>query len=293
MKNIESIILLVSGSVVLLTGCLDDKHRGRNDGCNPGVVFYSLDREADNVLHENVLTGDFYALYSDGSQAGHWLLTPVPDRLPITLDDNNYDLFLIGNLSDAMEQNDGMPTRGIYSRDIRVKPRTDTYFYPANDLHIGYLEDYILERPKKPAIDSIHVKRVVGKVSVHVKDVTVSAQQFRFAMIVSGVARGIDFYRHTLSSPVEVIEYGEITDSKVAIDAICLPSVAQLKVTAQLIDKSTGDVIISKEKLLDELLTPNKHIIVEYVFDAGNLVEFDIIVKDWDTSQDNSSGDAE
>lgn len=291
MKNIESSILLVSSCLVLLTGCIDGKDSEGGDECNPSVIFYSLDREANNVLHQNVLTGNFYALHSDGTLAQQQVLNPVPDKMPLTLGEGNYDLFFIGNLSDAMEQSDVPPGRAS-SSTIRVKARTDAYFYSADDLHIGYLENYTLRRLTKAETDSIHVKRVVGKVSVRVKDVSVSAQQFRFAMVVSGVARGIDFYRHTLSTPVDIVEYGEIVNNKVGIDAICLPSVAQLKVSAQLIEKSSGNVIASHEKLLDELLTPNKHIIVEYTFDSGNFVEFDIIVKDWDPTEDNSSGEA-
>lgn len=291
MKNIESSILLVSSCLVLLTGCIDGKDSEGGDECNPSVIFYSLDREANNVLHQNVLTGNFYALHPDGTPAQQQVLNPVPDKMPLTLGEGNYDLFFIGNLSDAMEQSDAAPGRAS-SSTIRVKARTDAYFYSADDLHIGYLENYTLRRLTKAETDSIHVKRVVGKVSVRVKDVSVSAQQFRFAMVVSGVARGIDFYRHTLSTPVDIVEYGEIVNNKVGIDAICLPSVAQLKVSAQLIEKSSGNVIASHEKLLDELLTPNKHIIVEYTFDSGNFVEFDIIVKDWDPTEDNSSGEA-
>lgn len=288
MKNIESFILLVSGCLALIIGSCTDKG---NYDCSPSVTFYSLDREANNVLQENVFKGDFYALNHDGSLAQHFVLNPVPDKMPLTLEIGNYDLFLIGNLSDAMQLSNGTPDRSSVST-IRVKPRTNNYFYSANDLHIGFLDNYPMQRPSRLITDSIHVKRVVGRVSVRVKDVMVSEQQFRFAMIVSGVAQGIDLYRQPMVTPVDIIEYGEIVDRKVTIDAICFSSIAPLKVTAQLIDKNSGSVILTSMKTLDEVLTPNKHIIVEYTFESGNFVEFDIIVKDWDNNNDNSSGEA-
>lgn len=287
MKNKERFILLVSGCLALIIGSCSGKD---NYDCNPSVTFYSLDREANNVLRENVLTGDFYALNPDGSLAQHKVLNPVPDKMPLTLGMGDYDLFIIGNLSDAMLL-DGT-SGGSSVSAIRVKPRTNEYYYSANDLHIGFLDNYPMQRPSRLITDSIHVKRVVGRVSVHVKDVMVSEQQFRFAMIVSGVAQGINLYRQPIVAPVNIIEYGEIVDRKVAIDAICFSSIAPLKITAQLIDKSSGNVILTNMRTLDEPLTPNKHIIVEYNFSTGNFVEFDIIIKDWDNKNDSSSGEA-
>lgn len=129
-------------------------------------------------------------------------------------------------------------------------------------------------------------------VSVRISGVSEDPSHFRGEMIVSGVAHEVDFFQNVSSTAVDVIEYGAIIKEKVRIDTKCFPSVDSLTVTARLVETATGAVISEASKTLEEMLTPNKQIIIEYKMENGHLVEFDLVVKDWDEDSDSSSEDA-
>lgn len=291
MKNGKTIVLGILAFLALQSGCVRENGGSDEESCRQHLIFYSLDREAANMLHENVASGELYAFHPDGTPAGQWTLNPVPDLYLPLLSDGQYDMAFVGNISDSMEYN-RQSTRASGGGSIRMKLRNATHYRQADDVHIGRLETYVINRNSPDRIDSVHVKRQVGMVSIRIRDIQLDASQFRGEMIVSGVADGVDFFQNISSAPVDVIEYGAITDGKVSIDAKCFPSVNPLVVTARLTEIATGEVISEVSKTLEEMLTRNKHIIIEYKMEVDHLVEFDLIVKDWDNSSDSSSDDA-
>lgn len=291
MRNGKTIVLGILAFLAVQSGCVRENGGSDEESCRQHLIFYSLDREAVNMLHQNVAAGDLYAFHPDGTIVGQWTLNPVPDLYLPLLSDGQYDMAFVGNVSDSMEYN-RPSTRASGGGSIRIKLRDATHYRQADDVHVGRLEAYVIDRNSPDRIDSVHVKRQVGMVSIRISGIQLDALQFRAEMIVSGVADGVDFFQNISSVPVDIIEYGAITDEKVSIDTKCFPSVNPLVVTARLTEIATGTIVSEVSKTLEEMLTRNKHIIIEYKMEVDHLVEFDLIVKDWDDSSDTSSDDA-
>lgn len=290
MKNGKTIVWGILAFVALQTACVREKDDSNEESCRQHLIFYSLDREANNVLHENIAAGELYAFQPNGTVAGQWTLNPLPALYLPLLPAGQYNMVFVGNVSDSMEYNSSA-TRAS-GGNIKVKLRDDIHYRQADDVHIGKIEAYNVDPTSMDRIDSVHVKRQVGMVSIRISDIQLDSLQFRGEMIISGVANGVDFFQNVSSTAVDVIEFGAITGGKVSIDAKCFPSVNPLIVTARLTEVATGAVVSETSKTLEEMLTRNKHIIIEYKVDVHDLVEFDLIVKDWDFSSDSSSDDA-
>lgn len=292
MKNGKIAVWSVLVFVALQSACVREGDHDGNELCKQHLNFYSFDREANNVLHQNVATGVLYAFNSDGTLAGEWTLNPVPDLYLPLLPAGKYDMTFVANVSDSMEYN-RPSTRATGGGSIKVKLRDGIHYRQADDVHVGKLEAYSINPDNPGRIDSVNVKRQVGMVSIRIGDIPLDPLLFRAEMIVSGIAQGIDFFQNPSPVAVNVIEYGAITNQKVRIDAKCFPSVNSLIVNARLVEIATGAVISEASKTLEELLTPNKQIIIEYKMVVNDLVEFDIIVKDWDNDSDTSLDDAQ
>lgn len=293
MRNNKSTLWLILLAVSLPAACIKEEDGKRGGECEQRIVFYSLDREANNVLHANVPAGDLYAFSSTGALVQTWAQNPVPDLYTLPLPAGQYDVVFVGNALANTRYNRPVTRGTLPGGSLIVIPNDANYYKQADDVHVGNLLAYTINPNYHSRVDSLHIKRMVGMVSVRIQTLGLSAAAFRAEMIIHGVASGVDFYQHPIPSSVDVIEYGEIVNEKISINAKCFPSIEPLTVTVRIIDKNTGNTVSIAEKTVEEMLTRNKQIIIDYNFQGGNLVELDVVVKDWDRNTDVDSGNAQ
>lgn len=251
-----------------------------------GLRFYALNREGVDEFPK-VIQNIHLSAYQQSTFVGDWSL-PAQRYLEPALPKGDYKLLAFANLSDAV-------TYDKHLTYIRLKEGSDGYYQQGVDLFFG--KKTYLSRPytyqKAPLNDSIYLNRAVGKVRVIINNIPLDPRDYNCEVIVSGTAIGLDGFNQPLPQPVKVINTGKIVNKKMQIDVVCFPSLETLKVETNLRNQLATNQDYQLSRTLNELVTPNKLIIVEYDYQSsGTIVELHITVVDWDDKSESSSEEA-
>lgn len=276
---------ILSALLLSVASCIKDDS-DRQCTKEHGLRFYALNREGvdefQSVIHNIQLSA-----YQQSTFVADWKL-PAQSYVVPPLPGGNYTVTAFANLSDSFSYDDPLTY-------VRLKEKPDGYYQPGGDLYFG--EKFFMSRPDmhqpKPYNDSVYLNRAVGKVRVIINKIPLAAKDYEGEIIVSGTSVGLDKFNHPLAEPVKVINKGKIINTKLVIDAVCFPSIETLKIETNLHNLLASNQDYKLNRILNESMTPNKLIIVEYEFQSSNtIVELHITVVDWDDKSENSSEEA-
>lgn len=273
-------------SVLLLSviSCIDED----DDTCTEehGLHFYALDREGNDefadVIHNIQLSA-----YQQNMFIADWELPAQPYVVPV-LPEGTYRLVAFANLNDTLSYD-------LSQNDIRLKKDSGVFYRPGTDLFYG--ENDFVSTPGQHRDthenDSLFLHRAMGKVRVIINKIPLDARNYIGEVVVSGTALGVDKFNHPLKQPIQVMNTGKIVNGKMQIDVVCFPSVETLKVETHLHNNRASNQDYLLNRTLNELLSPNKLIIVEYEYQSSNtIVELHITVVDWDDQTEHTTEEA-
>ena len=288
-KPLLSTLLLIP----LFIGCISSDSGYVNESCQhkQTLSLYSLDRENKDVLNSAVKHGELLVYNESGVLVHSQYFDPMPPSVTLDLPHGVYNLLITGNVSDNMNYNSPNSRSGA-NHYISHKAQDDEHHHHADSIHLGRLPNYTIGDATPDTLNSVHIKRMVGMVSVIINNVKQDSSQYYFNLIVSGTSSGINLHQELDSTSILIRKPGAIIDEKAQIDAVCFPSVDTLKVKIQLIDKQNESIVAEIEKSMIENLQRNKWIGLEYEFKQGEFIELGWVIKDWTNNQENETGPA-
>lgn len=284
MRKRKIAFCLLSVLLLSIVSCIDEDE----DACTSehGLYFYALNREGvdefKDVIHHIRLSA-----YQQNVFIADWTLPAQPYVVPV-LPAGTYLLAAFANLSDTFSYD-------VPLTDVRLKERPTGFYQPGSDLFYG--EKVFLNRSdslhETAKNDSLFLHRAMGKVRIIINKIPLDARDYTGEVVVSGTAVGVDKFNHPLHVPVKVMQTGTIVNEKLLIDVVCFPSVDTLKVETRLRSRMVSNQDVRLSRVLNELLSPNKLIIVEYEYKSPNvIVELHITVVDWDDVTEKTTEEA-
>lgn len=284
MRKRKIAFCLLSVLLLSIVSCIDEDE----DACTGehGLYFYALNRKGDNEF-KDVIHNIQLSAYQQNVFIKDWKLPAQPYVVPV-LPAGSYTLAAFANLSDTLSYD--VPLTGV-----RLKERSAGFYRPGSDLFYG--EKVFLSKSDIPQEvvenDSLFLHRAMGKVRIIINKIPLDARDYTGEVVVSGTAVGVDNFNQPLNVPVKVMQTGTIVNGKLLIDVVCFPSVEILKVETRLRNRMASNQDVLLNRVLNELLSPNKLIIVEYEYQSSNaIVELHITVVDWDDKTENTTEEA-
>lgn len=273
---------------VLLLSTVSCIHDDDNSHCTTehGLRFYAINREGVNEFSK-VIQNIQLSAYQQNTFIETWKLPAQPYVEP-SLPEGDFRLLAFANLNDSMSYDEHLT-------HIQLKEASDGYYQQGVDLFFG--EKTYMSRPDKyrkvPVNDSIFLNRAMGKVRVIINNIPLNPKDYKCEVIVSGTAIGIDGFNQPIPQPVKVLNTGKIVNKRMLIDVVCFPSLQTLTVETNLRNLLLSSQDYQLNRTLNELVTPNKLIILEYDYQSsGTIVELHITIVDWDDKSENTSEEA-
>lgn len=274
MRKRKIAFYLLSVLLLSIVSCIDKD----DDACREehGLSFYALDREGNNEF-KDVIRSIRLSAYQQNVFITDWKLLAQPYLVP-HLSAGTYTLTAFANLSDTLSYD-------VPLTEIRLKQDSTGFYRPGTDLFYG--EKVFVSRSyglqDMAENDSLFLHRAMGKVRVIINKIPLDGRNYTGQVVISGTAVGVDQFNHPLNVPVKVMQTGTIVNNKLLIDVVCFPSLETLKVETRLRNRMVSNQDVQLSRVLNELLSPNKLIILEYEYQPSNvIVELHITVVDWD-----------
>lgn len=297
--KLSAILYLFVAVLIFTTACSDEK----GPECKDRIYLYSYDRQGNDVLH-TIPSGTMYAVKAGVVLQRKEALSPLPRYYHLEEEPGKFDLGFLSTVN-SVTHTVLDPQMQLSEGSVKVNPTggmsqfytQEPVYYPSDEVFLGVIKNYKHMMPDDidfQSIDSMNLRRMVGAIKVHVINPSYASPNAKGYMEIKGVSIGLQNDTTIIQRPIIVAADSVMNKEKneLYVSAMCFPSVAPITVSFKLTDAVSGNTIDKVSKTLLESLTPNKCIIIEYEYTSGGLVEFDLIVRDFDTVIDGVQSDA-
>ena len=285
--RISTYILTFSLLVISLSSCNNKCYNPESIEYQSNIEFFALNREGIDKYNQEIRTLNIFSYNLNGAliQENESL---IPDKLLyLGLPEGEYKINSFANLSDTV----------IYStplEEIRLKPSSQPNLYqPASNIFFGTVNSTKIE-PFIQKRDSIYLNRAVGLITITLTNIPAIFTGKTGEFTLYGTTVGIDKNNQPLPESAVIHNIGTVAaDGTLSIDIIAFPSIDSLKLNLTLLHPSNPSFNIVINSTLNEMITPNKKIWVEYKYNPkdGNTVQMHISIHDWeDTKTEEVTG---